>query len=835
MLVATRWWLVLLVGIAGWRALPAGAAQPAASSSASIPAVPKQLIGRPVVKVSVVGNAQVPTQVILNQVRTHVGSRFDPATVQADYQRIYGLNRFSDVQASVEPLGTGVNVIFKVTEQKLVHEVRFVGNFHISTDDLLKAINLKPGESLEPFRISLAKRNLLALYRERNFPFTHIDVSANVMSRTGNVVFHIVEGPYVRIRKIRFIGNHSFTYSKLNGQIQTTRWYWIFNAGTYDPSEVDDDVATLQRFYESHGFFDARVSRKLVFSPDESNLEIDFLIHEGVRYRVDKVSFVGNEKLSDANLRAGLKMILGRYFDADLVQRDLHTIVKDYSPYGYIYDPQSNDPNYLQIGKPNYPFVARVVYHPKPGTVELVWEINEGKPFRLGRIIVKGNSRTQEKVVLRYLHMAPGQLYNSGEIASALDRLRGTPYFDNITITPIGNAPNTRDLLVDVHEARTANFSVGAGVNSNGGVGGNISFVQKNFDIGNVPTSFRDILSDRAFIGAGQLFKVTFAPGTQVNDASILFSEPFLFDQPYSMTDQAYYQDWIREHWDERRAGGRITFGKQFNYVWSGSVTLRAEDVDINHIDDYEPLTNRKVVVDHGTNLPRVNPHTGAVVTEYTTRRAPEIIAAQGHHTLTTVGFGLRRDTTNHGPLAYKGTNASINYEYYGGMGGAYNFNKITAGFEAYQTVTNDLLDRRTVLGFHLNAGYIPEGAYETPFFERFYGGGIGSLRGFEYRGVSPRAGRDLDPVGGNFFTTGTLELNYPIYGEGLRGVVFSDFGTVEPDIRIHTIRASVGAGIRLVLPFLGNAPLALDLAVPVSKSNEDQTQFFSFSFGSSF
>ena len=364
----------------------------------------------------------------------------------------------------------------------------------------------------------------------------------------------------------------------------------------------------------------------------------------------------------------------------------MRQIVKDYSPFGYIYDPNSDDPAYLRIGKPSYPFVAKVVYHRQPGTVELVYEISEGKPFHLGRIMVKGNSKTQEKVILREMHVTPGQLYDSGAIATALDRLHGTPFFDNVTITPIGSDPDSRDVLVEVHEARTANFSVGAGINSNGGIGGNVSFEQKNFDIGNVPTNFRDVFSDHAFTGAGQTLRATFAPGTQVSNASLLFSEPYLFDQPYSFSSEAYYRDLSQSvPWDERRGGGRVTFGKQFNYVWAGSVTFRAEDVKIDDIEDYEPLTNRKVVVDHATGLPKISTNTGQVRTEYTSPRAVEILAGEGHHTFTTAGFVLRRDTTNHGPLAYEGTNASVSYEYYGALGGAYNFNKITAGLRSVQ------------------------------------------------------------------------------------------------------------------------------------------------------
>jgi len=167
-------------------------------------------------------------------------------------------------------------------------------------------------------------------------------------------------------------------------------------------------------------------------------------------------------------------------------------------------------------------------------------------------------------------------------------------------------------------------------------------------------------------------------------------------------------------------------------------------------------------------------------------------------------------------------------------MGGEVTMSKLTASFNWYYTVYSDLFDRKTVLSLRNEADFIPIGT--SPFYERFYGGGIGSLRGFKFRGVSPRSGPPAnplqDPVGGNFSWVSTAEINYPIYEEIIRGVVFVDVGDVEPDITIGTIRSDAGAGIRLTIPFLGKIPLALDFAVPVSKATGDKTQYISFSLG---
>ncbi len=312
-------------------------------------------------------------------------------------------------------------------------------------------------------------------------------------------------------------------------------------------------------------------------------------------------------------------------------------------------------------------------------------------------------------------------------------------------------------------------------------------------------------------------------------NARVAFTEPYIFDQPYSNTDEAYYQQYYREAWYERKLGGALTLGKQINYEWSTSVSLQAEDVYIGGILDNYPLSDRVDVLDPITRLPAIDSRTGKVVTEIRSERAPEILRDAGHNTLTNIGWSLRRDTTNRGSLTYQGTRSTLDYQYYGAMGGDYNFSKITAAFDSYTTLATDALDRKVVLNLHVDAGYITP---DAPFFERFYGGGRGSLRGFEYRGVSPRDGRASDPIGGDFTLNATAELSFPLYGDNFRGVVFDDVGTVEPDIRIHTLRDSVGGGIRVIIPFLSRAPLAFDIAIPVLEGPQDTKQLFSFGIG---
>lgn len=753
-----------------------------------------QFKGWPVEDVPIRGNVQVATTVIRNVIRTRPGDRYDPATVEDDYRRVYELRKFANVEALVEPTDHHtVNVVFVVTEQKLIKKVTYRGNKRVDTPTLENVTDLKVGQAIDAFRIALAKQAIVNVYRDKNFPEAHVDVPSDPLTERGEVIFNVVEGPQVRIRNINFVGAHAFGPGQLQDQIKTQTWFPIFRPGKYDPEQVEEDMGALRKYYHDHGFFDARVGRKLIYSPDNSELQVDFLIEEGPRYVVQRITFEENQSLSDVQLRKALKLHEGMYYDAETSQRDVRQIVKEYSPFGFIYAPSGQgDPDYLRIE-------PQTVFLPEPGRIELLYRVHEGKPFRLRQIIVKGNQKSQQKLVLReFREFASGGVYNSGAVEDAVERLRATPFFSTVTATPIGDEPNFRDLLVEVAEQKTAQFNIGAGINSNGGLGGNITFEQRNFDITNVPNDPRDLLGEHSFTGAGQGFRASFEPGTIQTNADLRFSEPWLFDQPYNFIDDLYLRSVIREHYTDERIGDRVTFGKRLDYENSVALTLRGERVDIKSIDDQR-------------------------------FRPPEILEQRGEHVLTSVGLTYHRDTTNPGFLPYRGTTTTVGWEGFGLLGGEYDFHRFVAGWNGYQTIGTDLLDRKTVFGLHLNTGFITG---DSVFFERFYGGGIGSIRGFRFRGVSPRSGRGNDPVGGDFVYNGSAEVNFPIYENMLRGVVFSDFGDVESDLKFGAVRTSVGAGIRFSLPFLGQTPFAIDFAVPVTRGHRDETQLISFSLG---
>ena len=751
--------------------------------------------GRPVLDVRVVGNKTVSDTQILNAIRTKAGQPFDPRTVVEDYQRIYALRRFSRVEARYEDSKQGVSVVFDVEEQPPLNRIRVRGNRAFSTDTIRRVIERDTGRNFDPIMLAFAQSSIERIYRDKNFALAQVTLVRD--EKTGVVTFDIVEGPKVFVRNVDFVGARNFGEAELKKQIGT-KTYWPLSLfghdGEYDPRQLDEDVASLQRFYRDKGYFDARVGRKVVWSPDLKEVQVDFLIDEGLRYVVDKITFKGNERLSGDELTQAVKLKAGDYYDKAVVRRAEDEMVRAYSPFGLIYNNallQGPNPDYLDIREAQ-------VFELEPGRVELVFTINEGKPFTVGNIEVRGNDKTQDKVIRREFDVTPGEKYDSADVQRAVRRLQATRFFSRVNVTPVGDDPNSRDILVEVEEQSTAVLTFGGAVSSNGGLIGSLKYEQSNFDIGRPPTSFGDFFGGDALVGGGQTFRLVLEPGTLRSNATVTFFEPYFLDQNLGFGTDAFYTNYIRRRYNERRTGGRLRLNPRVGRNITTSLILRGEDVRIFDVDD-----------------PRSD-------------RATDILDYEGHTTLTSVGGELGYRQLDSPILPSLGFSTNVGWESYGVLGGP-TFQKLTASFDGFVPLYRDLTARPTVLELRVDGGYLYN---DAPFFERFYAGGFGSLRGFAFRGVSPRQGAADDAIGGDFSVTGSLALGFPLVGNSIRGVVFNDFGAVDSDLKLGVIRDSVGFGFRFQFEPLGNVPIALDLAWPLNAADQDDRQVFSFSLG---
>jgi len=347
-----------------------------------------------------------------------------------------------------------------------------------------------------------------------------------------------------------------------------------------------------------------------------------------------------------------------------------------------------------------------------------------------------------------------------------------------------------------VQEGRTGSIMMSVGINSDSGLVGRFSVEEKNFDWRKLPTNPFTIAGWRnAFRGAGQRFLIEAMPGQNYQRYMVSFQEPLLGSTRFSLGLNGFYYSRFYDEWRECRTGGGVTLGRAWTDRFSTALSFNGADIRV--YNPQIPILDLYNVLGHnaqyafglsGTYDTRDNtffPTEGGVLTV----SAEQVI---GTHQFVRGGYDLRR--------------------YYG-------FWRRNDGSGAW------------VLGLRSAANITEEG--NTPIYERYYAGGFSTIRGFEYRGVTPRwYGYG---VGGNFEFYNSAEVCFPISADdNFRGVFFVDTGTVETTISKweSKYRVAPGFGLRLTIPMMGPVPIAFDFAFPINKNKGDITTMFSFNMG---
>jgi outer membrane protein insertion porin family len=749
-------------------------------------AQPADLAHRPVADVRVEGVREVDQQLVRNQIRMRAGRPYDPDTVARDIENITRLGRFSSVRARVEPNDDGtLTLVYTVEEQSLLADVRVVGNRALSDQRLLEAAALRAGQARDPFLIARGRDRVTDLYRERGYYLAEVTVDEETLEETGVLIYSVREGPRVRVRNVRFLGNEAFEDDLLAGRVRTREYFPLLERGVLSEERIARDVNRVREYYRDRGYRDVRVGRRITLSDDQLDAVVTFIVDEGPQYLVEEIVFEGNTEVSDAQLIEAMPLKRGDVFSADTVQR-AHTAVEDlYGKAGYILAESGIEIRDLPVGDNRLRVVVR---------------LNEGRPHTVGGVVIRGNNITKDNVLRRHIRgIRPGRVLDTSGVAATEDRLLQSGLVSEARVT-LQQTPEdeVRDVLIEVKEARTGSLNLGAALSSDAGVLGSFSISQRNFDIAAWPESWEHLISGQAFRGAGQQFDLHLQPGSELQRYQVRFTEPHLAESDYSLSTDAFYFTRDRHRHDEERLGGSVGFGRRFGDVWSANVTTRVEAINIRDI---------------GPKAPR------------------DVFDVRGSSVVDTLGFSVVRNTTDSWVFPTRGSRLSLGAEQAGAFGD-YSFTRATAEYKTYWTVDEDFLGRKTVLSLRLEAGQIFGSA---PVFERFYAGGHQTFRGFNYRGAGPRGIRNdtgrvgEDPVGGDFLFLAGLEYNFPVWEEALRGVVFVDSGTVDHSVRFDKYRVSVGAGVRLRLPILGQAPIALDLAYPIVREPGDDKQIFSF------
>jgi len=737
--------------------------------------------------ITVTGNRNISSSEVLSKVRSRVGQAFEAAKAAEDAKRVAELSGIAYCYYSVNIVNDKVELTFAVVEKNVVGSITFEGNHAYKAKTLAGKLTFKVGEYLDPVMASVGVRTLTEFYKNEGFAFTKVELDSGILS-SGKVVYKIEEGPRVKVVSVKFEGNSALKGGELKKLLKTKTRKWVILQGYYNEDAVEQDVIKLEETYQNQSYLDARITAKKEFNTNKSKVRIIFEIEEGPAYCIDKIRLEGVKQLPQEQVRAVVKSEAGTKYNISAAQMDAKRVLKLYREKGFV-DAKVEQKRI---------FVAK-------DKVDVEFDVAESGRFRIGQIEITGNEQTHDRVFRRVLdeyEFQPGKWYNAnmakgdgqGELERRVQRMAVA---ESVIITPTGSKPDQKDAQVHVIEGQTGMIMLGAGVSSDSGVIGQFVFDQQNFDISNKPKSLKDFFTGDAFKGGGQNLRVALQPGTEVSEYSVSFTEPYLKDRPTQLDVIGSNWERFRESYDEERLKGYVGVEKRYLSRWRRSISVRAENVGVNDLDDDAPQ---------------------------------EIKDVEGDSLLGGVRLGIKRDLTDDMFTPGKGDIFEVGYEQ---VGGDFTFGILGATYKWYKTLREDLAEQRTIFSTRVHASTT---VGDAPPFEKYYAGGQGSIRGFEYRGVSTRGLQTnvpnperKDPIGSDWIFLANAEVTTPIVGEKFAGLFFIDSGMIDTG----PYRVSVGTGIQIQMPqWFGPVPMRFELGFPLIKDEDDDTQVFSFSVG---
>ncbi len=707
----------------------------------------------------------------------------------------FGVTQQAFIAGSFAAAGTAGQEAAADGPKNIVKSVEFVGNRKYKDKVLRQRLDFRTGDRLDPVLAEAGRRIVAEIYRKIGFAFVRVTLDWERLS-DGEVLYTIDEGPRVQIKSVKFTGNEAVKTGTLETitKLKQKKWfYWPFY---YTKEALTEDVARLENFYYQKGFLDYRVTAETEFSEDQSEVYVTFVIEEGPAYCIQEVLFVGNEHFDVETLRSRLELAPGQVYIKRKADADAKRLLQLYGEHGFI-DAQVQQK-------------AKFVPDAAAALVNVEFSIAEGNQFRIGQIEVTGNELTQDKVVRHVLdeyQFTPGQIYNAdmapkqgnGKLEKYVQRMTLAEEVVIRPVTPASGAADQRDVKVDIKEGPTGWINPGVGISSDYGVIGQLIYEQRNFDITDWPQSFGDLVTMKAFRGAGQSMRIALQPGTRWSTYSVNFSDPYWRDQPITFSVAGSSFEWFRECYNEARLRSYIGFEQRMEEKWRRRISFKAENVDIKRID---------------FDAPR------------------EIWDVKGDNALVGIGFGVGRNLIDDIYDPSSGYVLNADYEQ---LTGDHTFGVLSGSYVHYQTLYQDVLERKTVLAVKVRAATT---LADAPPFEKFHGGGTGTygIRGFEYRGISPKGlqtnvplPQRKDPIGSDWIFLSNAEVTVPLIGQNFDGLFFIDSGMVETG----PYRVSVGAGIQIRIPhWFGPVPMRFEFGVPIKKDDDDETQVFSFTMG---
>ncbi len=790
------------------------------------PLVPRTVChGRALRRIEVTGVRRVAPDDVRALSGLRRGLPCDDDEVAEAARKLWEQGFFADVAVLARPVGRRrVDLLFRLRERPAVGRIRFEGNSALSEEDLEEEIRLREGRILSEADVREDVDRIRKAYVEEGYFLAKVGYEVRpYRPERGEVqvVFRIEEGEEVVVRRVRFVGNRHVSGDELRGVVatgETGLLALLTSRDKFDRKVFEDDLLRLQAYYYDQGYLAVRVRRPLVeLSTDRRYVDVTIPIEEGPRFRISSLRVREVDEEDEeveplggaAALRAKVPASEGDWFSRSDVLRGIQAVTRHYRDAGY----------------------ARVEVVPETRIDEAAREVAVAVTIRRGplvhieRIEIAGNDRTRDEVIRREFVILEGELYSQTKVERSRARAEALGYFESVEVSEEeGSTPDALVLHFDVSEKSTGTFQLGAGLSS-----------IERFLL------TAQIQHDNLF-GNGQALALQLQLSAIRQLAVLRFREPYLFGSRWSLSVEGFKT--IRQYLDFERdsTGGGFTLGHPL-----GDDRLRL-------FGQY-----RLEYVDIGA---RTGGFFGAGGSGLTSLPSISLFNLFRDGITSSVRFALTWDSRNNRLFPSQGVYASLSTEVADSLIASENvFLRNEVFFRFFHRIWGPFVLRLNVEG-GLITSRDPEG---VPVFERYFLGGIFTVRGFDLNGLGPRAGLPSGtdpngavrpegvPIGGNLQFFYNLEVEFPIVeAVGIRGVVFTDGGNawnledtlcqaplpeqVDPasdPCGLHpNLRFSWGFGIRWFSPM---GPLRFEWGFPFAPRPHERDMLFEFTIGNFF
>lgn len=716
------------------------------------------------------GNKRIDSGAIIRKTQTKTGDIYSPATLRKDLKAIFAMGYFDNVNIKVEESTEGKKVIFQVTEKPLISKVEFTGISELDEKDVKEAANVNANTIVNPATINKSGEAIKALYKSKGYYDTKVTTKISYPDKDQAVVrYTIEEGSKIYIKEITFVGNKSFDSDELTDVIKTSEkglLSWITESGLLKTEQLNQDSASIGSFYNNKGFLEVKVSDPVVKQEGEW-LYITFNIEEGPRYLVGTIDIKGDLITDKQELRDLLTIQNEKFINRKALRDDILKITDYYAERGYAFaDVRPN----LDKSKGG----ARV---------DIAIEIDKGELVYIDRISISGNTRTRDNVIRREIEVHEGGVFDSKALRASSEALKRLEFFEEVNIHPEPSLdPTKMNVLVDVKEKNTGQFSVGMGYSSVDSL------------------MFMAQIAENNFLGRGDRVSLSGNVSGRSTQFNLSYTNPHLRDSKLSWGADLYNMSRKYDDYTKDSTGGALRLGYPVWEKWKAFGAYSYEDTELS---DVSPFASSIIIQSMDINI------------------------------TSAVKFALVRDTRDRISSPSKGSQNQVSVKYAGGVfGGDSQFTKLEASSGWFFP-----LPWTTVFHVKGSAGQVWENeTNKLPVYERFYLGGMNSIRGFQYGKVSPIDPLSGERIGGDKMWYGNLEYIFPLMKEaGLNGVVFFDIGknmAGDMDWTIDEYNKATGLELRWISPM---GPLRLVWGYNLDPKNDEDQSVWDFSIGGGF